>query len=162
MSDAAREQRAKNAQRKRWNSNLKVLSEKFSWKVDEYKLVNEIVSYMEQTFTFAQLCEIFSDDYDALIASRLEEAKEEHEVCVAELKDKIQSQKLNIETLQEGNEELRKQIANKSSEPTVPRKKFVKINKENIKLQQDVERYKRQSHNFKTKLDILLSDVKKC
>ena len=51
MSQTAIDQRSKNGQRKRQSANLKALNERLSLKVDEFRLMNEIMGYIEQTFS---------------------------------------------------------------------------------------------------------------
>ena len=71
MSQTAIDQRAKNGQRKRWSANLKALNERLSLKVDEFKLMNEIMGYIEQTFSFEQLSEIFQHEFEELIENKM-------------------------------------------------------------------------------------------
>ncbi len=154
MSDAAREQRAKNAQRKRWMGNLKVLSEKFSWKVDEYKLVNEIVSYMEQTFTFAQLAEIFADEFNELLGERMKEVKEECEKEMEGLKGRVWELEGVVEQVEGLKEEIEGLEAR--AKEMVSKKKVSKLQKENLRLIQEVERQKRSYLSLRNKYDELL------
>lgn len=151
MSDAAREQRAKNAQRKRWVGNLKVLSEKFSWKVDEYKLINEIVAYMEQTFTFAQLSEIFSEEFQEMMAEKMQGMKDEHEKEINDFKGRIAEFESEVPALKS---EMSLLMA--KSKDTVSKKKFNKVQKENMRLIQEIERQKRSYLSLRNKYDELL------
>ena len=108
MSDAAKEQRYNLARRKRWNTNLRILHEKLEWKVDEYKLVDEIAIYLKKTFTIDQLIFIFQDEFEGVIASLVEEdvnkkLKEE----ITALKEETTALKEEIAALKEENAALK-------------------------------------------------------
>ena len=79
MSTTAIDQRKANSQRKRWLSNLRALDEKLSLKVDEFKLLNEIVSCISQTFTFEQIHDIFRQDFDEILVYKEKEWKENYD-----------------------------------------------------------------------------------
>ena len=139
LSDAARAQRQNNGLRKRWVNNLKVLSEKLSWKVEESKLVNEIIAYIEQAFTFEQLAEIFSEDYETLIASRLEKCAEEavgqvQATCDADLANLVKEK----EKLKEENDRLKEEI-----KTMVSKKKLQRVNNDNVRLNQEIGKLQR-------------------
>jgi FtsZ-binding cell division protein ZapB len=115
MSDAAKEQRYNLARRKRWNTNLRVLHEKLEWKVDEYKLVDEIATYLKKTFTIDQLIFIFQDEFEGVIASLVEEdvnkkLKEKYALVTKEnatLKEEIAALKEENVALKEENAALK-------------------------------------------------------
>ena len=119
MSDAAREQRITNAQRKKWNNNLKILHEKLEWKADEYKLVDEIAMYLKKTFTIDHLIFIFQDEFEGVIASLVEEdvnkkLKEKYALVTKEnatLKEENVALKEEIAALKEENAALKKENA---------------------------------------------------
>ena len=154
MSDAAREQRAKNAQRKRWMGNLKVLSEKFSWKVDEYKLVNEIVSYMEQTFTFAQLSEIFAEEFNELLGEKMKEVREECEREKEGLRGRVSELEGVVEQVEGLKQEI--EVLETKAKDLVSKRKVSKLQKENLRLMQEVERQKRSYLSLRNKYDEML------
>ena len=139
LSDAARAQRQNNGLRKRWVNNLKVLSEKLSWKVEESKLVNEIIAYIEQAFTFEQLAEIFSEDYETLIASRLEKCVEEAVGQVqASCDESVENLVKEKEKLKEENDRLKEEI-----KTMVPKKKLQRVNNDNVRLNQEIGKLQR-------------------
>jgi predicted RNase H-like nuclease (RuvC/YqgF family) len=139
LSDAARAQRQNNGLRKRWVNNLKVLSEKLSWKVEESKLVNEIIAYIEQAFTFEQLADIFSEDYETLIASRLEKCAEEAvRQAKASCDETIDNLAKEVDKLEGENDSLREEIKN-----MVSKKKLQRVNNDNVRLNQEIGKLQR-------------------
>ena len=69
MSAHAVQQRAVNADRKRWFTDMRDLSEKLSLKANDFKLVNEINASLLKVFTFSDMVGLYRKEYDAMLAS---------------------------------------------------------------------------------------------
>ena len=131
MSDAAKEQRYSLARRKRWNTNLRILHEKLEWKVDEYKLVDEIATYLKKTFTINQLIFIFQDEFEDIIASLVEDDVNK------KLKEKYALVTKENDALTEENAALKEEKATLKEENTALKDENAALKEENAALKED-------------------------
>ena len=118
LSEAALAQRKANGNRKRWVAGLKVLQDKLSLKVDEYRLMEEICSNITALFKFDDLKNLFPDEVDEVIKKRVEnegnllkediqrkdEEISELKEIIVELKEKAKKRKEAKESLMRFND----------------------------------------------------------
>ena len=71
MSVHAAQQRALNAEKKRWFTNMRDLSDKLSLKVNEAKLVEEISSSLLKVFTFSDIVGMYKTEYDEMVENEV-------------------------------------------------------------------------------------------